>query len=113
LCTPDGRPVAVEAFEGNLGDPTTLAHQVKKLRMRFRLKRIVLVGDRGMITNARIDADLKPAGFDWIAAARARRRSRPWRPRAAPCTPGSQPGGRCSTSATWPRSSRTIFPASV
>ncbi|HML14007.1 MAG TPA: IS1634 family transposase [Xanthobacteraceae bacterium] len=71
LCTPDGRPVAVEAFEGNLGDPTTLAHQVKKLRMRFRLKRIVLVGDRGMITNARIDADLKPAGFDWITALRA------------------------------------------
>jgi hypothetical protein len=71
LCTPDGCPVAVEAFEGNLGDPSTLAHQVKKLRARFRLKRIVLVGDRGMITKARIDADLKPAGFDWITALRA------------------------------------------
>ncbi len=71
LCTPDGCPVAVEVFEGNLGDPTTLAHQVKKLRTRFRLKRIVLVGDRGMITKARIDADLAPAGFDWITALRA------------------------------------------
>ena len=70
LCTPDGCPVAVEVFEGNLGDPTTLAHQVKKLRTRFRLKRIVLVGDRGMITKARIDADVA-AGFDWITALRA------------------------------------------
>jgi transposase len=71
LCTPEGCPVAVEVFEGNLGDPATLAAQVKKLRMRFRLKRIVLVGDRGMITKARIDADLKPAGLDWITALRA------------------------------------------
>ena len=71
LCTPEGCPVAVEVFEGNLGDPSTLANQVGKLRMRFRLKRIVLVGDRGMITKARIDADLKPAGLDWITALRA------------------------------------------
>ena len=54
----------LEVFEGNLGDPSTLANQVRKLRMRFRLKRIVLVGDRGMITQARIDADLEPAGFE-------------------------------------------------
>ena len=71
LCTPEGCPVAVEVFEGNLGDPSTLANQLRKLRMRFRLKRIVLVGDRGMITKARIDADLGPAGFDWITALRA------------------------------------------
>jgi transposase len=71
LCTPEGCPVAVEVFEGNLGDPSTLVVQVRKLRTRFRLKRIVLVGDRGMITEARIDADLKPAGFDWITALRA------------------------------------------
>ena len=71
LCTPEGCPVAVEVFEGNLGDPSTLANQVRKLRLRFRLKRIVLVGDRGMITKARIDADLGPAGFDWITALRA------------------------------------------
>src|SRR5208337_2324764 len=71
LCTPEGCPVAVEVFEGNLGDPSTLANQVRKLRMRFRLKRIVLIGDRGMITQARIEADLGPAGFDWITALRA------------------------------------------
>src|SRR5271157_4085339 len=71
MCTTEGCPVAVEVFEGNLGDPGTLANQVRKLRMRFRLKRIVLVGDRGMITQARIDADLEPAGFDWITALRA------------------------------------------
>jgi Transposase DDE domain len=71
LCTPEGCPVAVEVFEGNLGDPSTLANQVGKLKTRFRLKRIVLVGDRGMITQARIDADLKSAGFDWITALRA------------------------------------------
>jgi len=71
MCTPEGCPVAVEVFEGNLGDPRTLADQVRKLRTRFRLKRVVLVGDRGMITKARIDADLKPAGLDWITALRA------------------------------------------
>jgi transposase len=71
MCTPEGCPVAVEVFEGNLGDPSTLANQVNKLRTRFRLKRIVLVGDRGMITQARIDADIKSAGFDWITALRA------------------------------------------
>ena len=71
LCTQQGCPVAVEVFEGNLGDPSTLASQVGKLRTRFRLKRLVLVGDRGMITQARIDADLKSAGFDWITALRA------------------------------------------
>lgn len=71
LCTPEGCPVAVEVFEGNLGDPSTLATQVRKLRMRFRLKRIVLVGDRGLITQARIDDDVRPAGFDWITALRA------------------------------------------
>ena len=71
LCTPEGYPIAVELFEANLGDPSTLASQVRKLRTRFRLKRIVLVGDRGMISKARIDADLKPAGFDWITALHA------------------------------------------
>ena len=71
LCTLEGCPIAVEVFEGNLGDPSTLVDQVRKLRTRFRLKRIVLVGDRGMITKARIDADLAPAGFDWITALRA------------------------------------------
>jgi transposase len=71
LCTQDGCPVAVEVFEGNLGDPRTLANQIGKLKDRFRLKRIVLVGDRGMVTQTRIDADLRSAGFDWITALRA------------------------------------------
>jgi hypothetical protein len=71
LCAGDGCPVAVEVFEGDAGDPSTLASQVDKLKRRFGLKRVVLVGDRGMITRARIEADLKPAGLDWITALRA------------------------------------------
>jgi hypothetical protein len=71
LCAADGCPVAVEVFEGDTADPRTLASQVAKLKQRFGLKRVVLVGDRGMITSARIEADLKPAGLDWITALRA------------------------------------------
>jgi hypothetical protein len=71
LCAADGCPVAVEVFEGDTGDPKTLAVQIDKLRKRFGLKRVVLVGDRGMITSARIREDLKPAGLDWITALRA------------------------------------------
>ena len=71
LCAANGCPVAVEVFEGNTADPATLTPQVAKLRERFGLDRVVLVGDRGMITAARIEADLKPAGLDWITALRA------------------------------------------
>ncbi|HEY5412222.1 MAG TPA: IS1634 family transposase [Caulobacteraceae bacterium] len=71
LCSADGCPVAVEVFAGNVGDPTTLKTQVDKLRRRFGLERIVLVGDRGMITQARLDTDVRPAGLDWITALRA------------------------------------------
>jgi transposase len=71
LCAPDGCPVAIEVFDGNTGDPTTLAPQIEKLKQRFHLDRVVLVGDRGMITEARITADLKSAGLDWITALRA------------------------------------------
>ena len=71
LCAPDGCPVAIEVFEGNTGDPMTLADQVTKLKRRFAIDHVVLVGDRGMITQARIDADLRPAGLDWITALRA------------------------------------------
>ncbi|HEU0216861.1 MAG TPA: transposase [Stellaceae bacterium] len=60
LCAADGCPVAVEVFDGDTADPATLAAQVKKLKERFGLDRVVLVGDRGMITSARIAADLKP-----------------------------------------------------
>jgi hypothetical protein len=71
LCASDGCPVAVEVFEGNTGDPSTLATQVAKLKQRFHLDHVVLVGDRGMITEARVETLLKPAGLDWITALRA------------------------------------------
>jgi Transposase DDE domain len=71
LCAADGCPVAIEVFEGNTGDPKTVARQVAKLKKRFALDHVVLVGDRGMITQARIDEDLRPAGLDWITALRA------------------------------------------
>jgi hypothetical protein len=71
LCDPQGRPVAVEVFAGNTADPATLKAQVDKLRQRFSLERVVLVGDRGMLTSARIRDDLTPAeGLDWISALR-------------------------------------------
>ena len=71
LCAADGCPVAVEVFEGNTADPMTLSAQIDKLKERFGLSRVVLVGDRGMITNARIRDELRPAGLDWITALRA------------------------------------------
>ena len=71
LCAPDGCPVAIEVFEGNTADPMTLADQVAKLKRRFAIDHVVLVGDRGMITQARVDEDLRPAGLDWITALRA------------------------------------------
>ena len=72
LSNGEGCPVAVEVFEGNAADPTTFTEQVKKMRERFGIKRIVYVGDRGMITEARIREDLRPSvGLDWITALRA------------------------------------------
>lgn len=71
LCTAEGCPVAVEVFEGNVGDPSTLQSQITKLKQRFELDRVVLVGDRGMITAARLEETIKPAGLDWITALRA------------------------------------------
>ncbi len=71
LCNRDGCPVAVEVFEGNTADPAALNSQVQKLRDRFSLDRVVVVGDRGLITNARIEEDLDPAGLAWISALRA------------------------------------------
>jgi transposase len=70
LCAADGCPVAIEVFDGNTGDPTTLAPQIDKLKQRFGLSHVVLVGDRGMITEARITEDIKAAGLDWITALR-------------------------------------------
>ena len=71
LCAADGCPVAIEVFDGNTADPMTLTKQVEKLKRRFHLERVVLVGDRGMITQARITDDIKTAGLDWITALRA------------------------------------------
>ena len=71
LCAPDGCPVAIEVFDGNIADPMTLATQVDKLKQRFHLDHVVLVGDRGMITQTRLTDDIKSAGLDWITALRA------------------------------------------
>lgn len=71
LCAPDGCPVAIEVFAGNTADPTTFTAQVQRVRERFRIRRVVLVGDRGMITSKRIEEDLRDAeGLDWITALR-------------------------------------------
>ena len=71
LCDRDGRPVAIEVFEGDTGDPSTLPAQIEKLKRRFGLRHLVLIGDRGMITQAQLREDLKPAGLDWITSLRA------------------------------------------
>ena len=71
ICNVAGCPVAVEVFEGHCGDPATLSAQLDKLKRRFGLRRMVMVGEWGLITSARIDEDLRPAGFDWMTALRA------------------------------------------
>ncbi len=72
LCSADGCPVAVEVYEGNTTDPSTLSDQVAKVRERFGLQRVVFVGDCGLLTSARIDEELRPVeGLDWITALRS------------------------------------------
>jgi hypothetical protein len=71
LCSTAGVPIAIEVFDGNTADPKTLAAQIKKLKTRFGLTRVCVVGDRGMITCARIRDELRPAQLDWITALRA------------------------------------------
>jgi len=71
LTSPEGIPVAIEVFAGNTGDPATVAAQVAKVKDRFGIARVVLVGDRGMLTAARLREDVRPAGLDWITALRA------------------------------------------
>lgn len=70
LCNADGAPVAIDVVEGKVGDPKTIPDQVEKLKERFGLQRVVVVGDRGMITEARIRQDVQEAGYDWITALR-------------------------------------------
>jgi transposase len=66
----DGRPLAVEVYPGNTGDPSTVSDQVEKLRERFALERIVLVGDRGMLTQPQIELLREHPGLGWISALR-------------------------------------------
>jgi len=70
LTNPQGIPVAVSVFKGNVGDPKTLLPQVDKLRKEFHLEQFVLVGDRGMITQTQIDALRDIKGCGWITALR-------------------------------------------
>jgi hypothetical protein len=71
LGTPEGIPVAVEVFSGNTTDPETVGPALDRVQERFGLERVVMVGDRGMITDARIEQELRPRGVDWITALRA------------------------------------------
>jgi transposase len=66
-----GRPLAVQAYAGNTGDPSTVPDQVDKLRGRFGLEQVVLVGDRGMLTHTQIDRLKQYPGLGWISALRA------------------------------------------
>ncbi len=70
LTDPRGRPVAVSVFEGNTGDPKTLMPQVEKLQKSFAIEQLVLVGDRGMISQKQINEIKQKAGVDWITALR-------------------------------------------
>ncbi|MGC8628411.1 MAG: IS1634 family transposase, partial [Acidimicrobiales bacterium] len=71
LTAQDGAPVAIEVFAGNTGGPRTVASQVHKLRQRFGITHVCLVGDRGMLTRARLQDDVVPAGLDYLTALRA------------------------------------------
>jgi transposase len=71
LTSKDGTPVAIEVFQGSTGDPKTVASQIDMVTDRFGLTRVVLVGDRGMLTAARLREDVAPAHLDWITALRA------------------------------------------
>jgi transposase len=68
LCNSEGCPVAVEVFEGNTNDHQTVASQVQKLKSRFGLDHVVLVGDRGMVSETTIRQELEPLGLDWVTA---------------------------------------------
>lgn len=71
VCTAEGCPISVQVFKGNTADPATVAAQVAKLKARFGIERIAWVGDRGMLTSARIAQVLKPEAMDWVSSLRA------------------------------------------
>jgi hypothetical protein len=71
LTDPAGRPVAVRVFPGNTADPTAFTTIVQAVKDTFKLKDMVMVGDRGMITSARVEALREMGGFGWVTALRA------------------------------------------
>lgn len=71
LQDPEGRPIGMDVYEGNTGDPSTVPDQVSKLRRRFGLSRVILVGDRGMLTQAKIEALKAHPGLGWVSALRS------------------------------------------
>jgi transposase len=72
LCDRDGRPIAVEVLPGNTADPNAFSRVVETIRRRFGITNVIFVGDRGMITTARINEDLRDTeGLDWISALRS------------------------------------------
>ena len=71
LADAEGRPVAVDVYPGNTGDPTTVADQVEKLRQRFGLEHVVLVGDRGLLTRTQLETLKQYPGLGWISALRS------------------------------------------
>jgi transposase len=71
LTDADGRPVAVQVYPGNTGDPSTVPDQVTKLSDQFGLSRVVLVGDRGMLTQTQINTLKEHPGLGWISALRS------------------------------------------
>jgi hypothetical protein len=108
LCAVDGCPIAVEVFEGNVGDPKTLAAQIAKIKNRFGLKRVVLVGDRGLITSARIAEELRPGSTGSPRSGRRPSGRSPPPAACCSCRCWARPASR-TTSAIWPRSkARTI-----
>jgi Transposase DDE domain len=71
ITDPEGRPVGIEVFPGNTGDPSTVINAVGKVKDRFNIAQAILVGDRGMLTSARIEALSQKKGMSWISALRA------------------------------------------
>src|SRR3990172_8387248 len=84
VCDPAGRPLAVEAFTGNTADPATLETALDKLQRTFGLSDIVLAGDRGMLTSARIERLKERGGIGWISALRGAAPPGPLRARGRP-----------------------------
>jgi len=105
MTTAEGCPIAVEVYSGNTADPKTVADQVTKLRQRFGLQRVILVGDRGMITSARIRENLKTAPIEWITALRA--------PAIKKLASAGCCNSPCLTTGIWLSSATRTFPANA